>query len=89
MNEAATIDSPVADQRAALDERISAHLISRGRLKEADLVRARRLHEENPEGNFVGLITRLGLVSEKDSAEALSEVLGLRGRAHECSLQRR
>ncbi len=60
---------------APLEERISNFLISRGRLKEADLGRARRLHEESPGGDFISLMTRLGLVSERDSAEALSEVL--------------
>ena len=61
----------------SLDERICEYLVARGRLKEADLVRARRLHEENGEGNLVPLLTRLGLVSEREMADALSEVLGL------------
>jgi general secretion pathway protein E len=60
---------------ASLDERISAFLIARGRLKETDLGRAKRLHEESPGGDFISLMTRLGLVSERDAAEALSEVL--------------
>jgi general secretion pathway protein E len=74
-------DTPIAEAPAAVepsfDERISAQLIARGRLKEADLGRARRLHEENPEGDFVSLMTRLGLVSERDAAEALAEVMKL------------
>jgi len=61
----------------ALDERICEHLVARGRLKEADLARARRLHEESGEGNLVPLLTRLGLVSEREMADALSEVMGL------------
>src|SRR5450432_808804 len=61
----------------SLDDRICDYLVARGRLKEADLVRARRLHEENSEGNLVPLLTRLGLVSEREMADALSEVLGL------------
>jgi general secretion pathway protein E len=60
-----------------LDERICEYLVARGRLKEADLARARRLHEEDGEGNLVPLLTRLGLVSEREMADALSEVLGL------------
>jgi general secretion pathway protein E len=60
-----------------LDERICEHLVARGRLKEADLARARRLHEESGEGNMVPLLTRLGLVSEREMADALSEVMGL------------
>ena len=53
-----------------LDERICEFLVERGRLKETDLVRARRLHEENTEGNLIPLLTRLGLVSERDMGEA-------------------
>ena len=61
----------------SLEDRIAAFLIARGRLKEGDLLRARRLHEESPSGDFISLMTRLGLVSERDAAEALSEVLHL------------
>jgi general secretion pathway protein E len=61
----------------SLDERICAYLVARGRLKEADLARARRLHEESAEGNLVPLLTRLGLVSEREMGDALSEVLGI------------
>ncbi|MFN3843521.1 MAG: type II secretion system ATPase GspE [Rehaibacterium terrae] len=58
------------------DERIVAALLARGRLKEADLGRARKLHEESG-GSLAALLVRLGLVSERDMAEAASEVLGL------------
>ncbi len=61
----------------ALDERICDFLVDHGRLKEADLVRARRLHDENSEGNLIPLLVRLGLVSERDMAEALAELLHL------------
>jgi len=50
-------------------------LVARGRLKDGDLGRARRLHEEAPEGTLTGLMARLGLVSERDLAEAWSELL--------------
>src|SRR4051794_2614919 len=66
-----------AEIHASLDERICEYLVDRGRLKEADLARARRLHEESGEGNLVPLLTRLGLVSEREMADALSEVLKL------------
>src|SRR5579884_1413140 len=62
---------------APLDERICEFLVERGRLKEADLARARRLHEESADGSLVPLLTRLGLVSERDMGDALSELLGL------------
>ena len=61
----------------SLDERICEHLVARGRLKEADLARARRLLEESGDGNLVPLLTRLGLVSEREMGESLAEVLGL------------
>ncbi len=75
-NETADVESTAEPTvEATLDERISAFLIARGRLKETDLGRAKRLHEESPGGDFISLMTRLGLVSERDAAEALSEVL--------------
>jgi general secretion pathway protein E len=58
------------------DERIAAALIARGRLKDADLGRARKLREESG-GSLGGLLVRLGLVSERDMAEATAEVLDL------------
>ncbi|MFC4729298.1 type II secretion system ATPase GspE [Coralloluteibacterium thermophilus] len=60
------------------DVRIVEALLARGRLKEGDLARARRLHEESPAGApLVPLLARLGLISERDLAETSSEVLGL------------
>ena len=58
------------------DERIVAALLEKGRLKEADLVRARRLQEETG-GSLLSLLARLGLVSERDHAETCAEVLDL------------
>lgn len=54
---------------------VCALLVARGRLKDNDLARARRLHEESPEGTLTALLARLGLVSERDLAEAWSELL--------------
>ena len=56
--------------------RIVALLIERGRLKDADLARARRLRAETG-GALLELLGRLGLVSERDHAEAVATVLGL------------
>ncbi len=58
------------------DERIVAALLEKGRLKEPDLARARRLQEEAG-GSLLSLLARLGLVSERDHAETCAEVLGL------------
>jgi general secretion pathway protein E len=66
------------DAGASLDDRICQFLVARGRLKEADLVRGRRLREEDPAaGSLVSLLTRLGLVSEREMAEGVSELLQL------------
>nr|WP_246606780.1 type II secretion system ATPase GspE [Lysobacter antarcticus] len=51
-------------------------LRTKGRLKDADLARARRLHAETG-GSLLGLLARLGLVSERDHAETVAEVLQL------------
>jgi general secretion pathway protein E len=73
--------SPVVPSAEMLEERISQQLLARGRLKEADFGRARRLHEESggsQAGNsLIALMTRIGLVSERDVAEAGAEVLGV------------
>ena len=58
------------------EERIVSSLLEKGRLKDADLVRARRLQEETG-GSLLSLLARLGLVSERDHAETCAEVLGL------------
>lgn len=62
--------------QGGLDDRIVAALLAKGRLKEADLGRARRLQEETG-GSLLALLARLGLVSERDHAETCAEVLGL------------
>ncbi|MBS0213060.1 MAG: type II secretion system ATPase GspE [Proteobacteria bacterium] len=67
------VASPATDD---VDERIVEELLRRGRLKDADLGRVRRLQEESG-GGIAGLLARLGMVSEKDLAEASAQVLGL------------
>ncbi len=62
----------------SLDDRICHFLVAQGHLKDTDLVRGRRLHQEDPgSGSLVSLLTRLGLVSEREMAEAVSELLSL------------
>ncbi len=67
--------SPVSDATLA-EERIVEALVARSRLKDPDLARARRLQEETG-GSLLDLLARLGLVSERDHAEACAEVMGL------------
>ena len=58
------------------EERIVSSLLEKGRLKEADLARVRRLQEEAG-GSLLSLLARLGLVSERDHAETCAEALGV------------
>src|SRR5690348_5853933 len=57
--------------------RACALLVERGRLKQDDLARAERLLAEAPESRLTPLLSRLGLVSERDLAEAWAETLRL------------
>jgi general secretion pathway protein E len=68
--------APAVVDQSDWEERIARQLLERGRLKEADLGRARRVHEESG-GSLISLMTRIGLVSERDVAEATAEVLDL------------
>ncbi len=56
--------------------RIVTLLLEKGKLKEGDLARARRLLDETG-GELLALLARLGLVSERDHAEVCAEVLDL------------
>ena len=69
---AALNDNP----EATAEERIAQVLLAKGRLKEADHSRALRLQTESG-GSLSGLLVRLGMVSERDMAEASSEVFHL------------
>ncbi len=78
MNDAALIEAaPELETLSELEQRICAGLTLRGRLRDADLVRARKLYAENPEGGFIAFMTRLGLLSERDAAEGVADVLQL------------
>ena len=66
----------LSDPPAFADERIVSALLQRGKLKEPDLVRARRLQEQDG-GSLLALLGRLGLVSERDHAEACASELNL------------
>ena len=68
---AAMPEPPVLTGSDHHEARICEALVEQGRLKENDLNRARRLHEESG-GSLVALLTRLGLASERDVAEAIA-----------------
>ena len=65
---------PFGDEAGA---RACALLVERGRLKQDDLARAERLLAEAPETRLTALLARLGLVSERDLAEAWAGTLNL------------
>src|SRR3546814_15951432 len=73
---AAAMNAVAQSPQTSADERIAAALVARGRLKDADLGRARKLLAESDD-SLTGLLGRLGLVSERDLADAVSEVLAL------------
>ncbi|WP_295383761.1 type II secretion system ATPase GspE [uncultured Thiodictyon sp.] len=58
------------------EARIVATLYGRGKLTPGDLARARRLADDGGEP-LLRMLLRLGLVAERDLAQAMSEVLGL------------
>jgi len=76
----AIVQSDAEQPRPSVDE-AGAHacalLVERGRLKQDDLARAERLLAEAPENRLTPLLSRLGLVSERDLAEAWAETLRL------------
>ncbi|HET7930516.1 MAG TPA: type II secretion system ATPase GspE [Rhodanobacteraceae bacterium] len=68
---------PVRPSDDGGEARVCALLVERGRLKPDDVTRAERLLAEAPETRLTALLVRLGLVSERDLAEAWSETLQL------------
>lgn len=59
-----------------MEHRITEHLIVRGRLRENDHAKALKLHDESG-GNLLRLLIRLGLVSERDVAESVAELMDI------------
>jgi general secretion pathway protein E len=60
----------------SVESRVITHLQERGKLVANDLARARRLADESGDG-LLRMLVRLGLVSERDMAQALAVVLAL------------
>ncbi len=58
------------------EARVVAHLHTNGKLSPGDLARARRLADEAGDP-LLPMLVRLGLISERDMAQAMSDVLGL------------
>jgi len=60
----------------SIEDEVCVHLIDSGRLKQSDLKRAETFRDQNG-GDLITLLVRLGLVSERDVAEAESSLLDL------------
>ncbi len=73
---AVSTTGPVPPPLPTAADRVIAHLQDSGRLNHNDLQRARRLAEEGSD-SLIRMLVRLGLVSERDMAEAMAEVLEL------------
>ncbi len=72
----AEAEGPAEPALPSTAQRVIDHLQATGRLGQTDLNRAKRLGEEGVDP-LVRMLVRLGLVSERDMAEAMAEVLGL------------
>jgi general secretion pathway protein E len=59
-----------------VEDEVCVYLIESGRLKKSDLKRAETFRDQNG-GDLITLLVRLGLVSERDVAEAESSLLNL------------
>ena len=70
------LQPPGAVGDVAVDDPVCAYLLENSRLRASDLRKAQTYQEQHG-GDLVTLLVRLGLVSEKDVAEAESELLSL------------
>jgi general secretion pathway protein E len=70
-------ESPAEPAPPTPAQRVIDHLQATGRLGQNDLNRAKRLGEEGTDP-LIRMLVRLGLISERDMAEAMAEVLGLK-----------
>jgi general secretion pathway protein E len=80
MTEAQTndeVDIQLPIQELTFEETLCQYMIEKGRLKEEDLIRGQRLFVETLGSSFVPLLVRLGLISERDVASSLSELMEL------------
>lgn len=67
-----TVNAALEDEA----ESICGHLLEKGRLRTEDLNKARAYQQQHG-GNLLTLLVRLGLVSERDLAEAQSQLLDM------------
>ena len=58
-------------------EHFGRELVARGKIREAEVTRARRLAAQTDETRIPALLMKLGVVSERDTAEILADVSGV------------
>jgi general secretion pathway protein E len=58
-------------------DRFAQELVARGKVREAEITRAKRLAVQTDEQRIPALLVKLGVVSERDTAEILADVSGL------------
>jgi general secretion pathway protein E len=75
--EASPTPAPSLSAEDAFERQVCDHLIAQGKLRPEDLARGERLHRESRNTRLLPLLARLGLVSERDVAQAISELLEL------------
>jgi len=61
--------------KQSFEEQLCQYMIENGRLKAEDLARGQRLYAETLSTSLVPLLVRLGLASERDVANSLSELM--------------
>lgn len=59
------------------NEDIADYLQRSAKLRDSDLSKIKRMQEESPDVSFVSMLNRLGVVSDKDIADALGNLLDL------------
>ena len=60
----------------AADQRFAKLLVERGKLRDADMMRALRVQQGQANSERLSrLVVRLGLISERDAADTLSSIL--------------
>ncbi len=67
---------PEAEPQAPRYQRFARELVARGKLRETEIIRAQRLATQTDESRIPALLVKLGVVSERDTAEILADVSG-------------
>jgi general secretion pathway protein E len=67
----------VKDEIVTFEDQLCQYMIDNGRLREEDLIRGKRLFNETLSTSLVPLLVKLGLASERDVANSLSELMNI------------